>query len=69
MELKTSNIMIFVALIAGAAHIMLFQNHIWSNFMWLSAMISVGIPLAIYRFMKLGEKRKELRRAEKYAEI
>lgn len=68
MDLKPTNILVFAVLLAGAAHVMLFQNGVWSDLMWLTAIVSVGIPLALYKNMKAHEKRKA-RRAQKYAEI
>jgi len=58
----------FVVLLSAAAHVMLFQDGLWNDAMWLSAIISVGIPLVLYRHMKNKENRKS-RRAEKYAEL
>ena len=68
MDFKPSNIMAFVALLSAAAHLMIFQDGMWQDMMWLTAMMSIGIPLAMYRYMKIKETKKA-RRREKYAEI
>ena len=47
---------------------MIFQDGMWQDMMWLTAMMSIGIPLAMYRYMKIQETKKA-RRREKYAEI
>ena len=68
LDFKPSNIMAFVVLLSGAAHVMIFQDGLWQDIMWLTAMVSVGIPLVMYRYMKIKESKKA-RRREKYAEI
>ena len=68
MDLKPSNILAFIAVLGVAAHVMIFQDGLWQDMMWLTAMVSIGIPLVFYRYMKDKENRKS-RRAEKYAEI
>jgi len=68
MDFKPSNIMAFVVLLSAAAHVMIFQDGMWQDVMWLTAMMSIGIPLAMYRYFKIKETKKA-RRREKYAEI
>ena len=68
LDFKPSNILAFVVLLSAAAHVMIFQNGLWQNVMWLSAIVSVGIPLVLYRNMKIKESKKP-RRSERYAEI
>jgi hypothetical protein len=41
----------------------------WNNAMWMTSIMSVGIPAILYRNMKKQQSRKSRRRAEKYAEI
>jgi len=60
--------MAFVVLLSAAAHVMIFQDGMWQDVMWLTAMMSIGIPLAMYRYFKIKETKKA-RRREKYAEI
>jgi len=68
LDFKPSNIMAFVVLLSAAAHVMIFQDGLWQDVMWLTAMVSVGIPLVMYRYMKTKETKKA-RRRERYAEI
>ena len=68
LDLKPSNILAFVVLLSAAAHVMIFQDGLWQDVMWLSAIVSVGIPLVLYRYMKIKESKKS-RRSERYAEI
>jgi len=68
LDFKPSNILAFVVLLSAAAHVMIFQDGLWQDVMWLSAIVSVGIPLVLYRYMKIKESKKQ-RRSERYAEI
>jgi len=68
MDLKPTNVLIFAVLLAGAAHVMIFQNGYWHDMMYLTAIVSIGIPLVLYKNMKTRERRKA-RRAQRYAEI
>jgi len=68
MDFKPTNILVFVVLLGGAGHLMIFQNGYWNDLMWLSAILCVCIPVVLYRYMKSHKKPKS-RRSEKYAEI
>ena len=68
MDFKPTNILIFVALLGGIGHVMMFQDGYWSNAMWLSAILTVAIPLVLYKYVKKHETRKS-RLRQRYAEI
>jgi hypothetical protein len=69
MKITALNALIFAMLLGGIAHLMLFQNGYWNDAMWMTSIMSVGIPAILYNNMKKQQSRKSRRRAEKYAEI
>ncbi len=69
MYLKSSNFLIFALLIGGVGHVMVIQNGYWNYAMWISVILSVTIPIVVYRHLKIDEQKKKIRRTEKYAEF
>jgi len=69
LDLKPSNVLVFALLLGGAAHVMIVQDGYWNDVMWISIVLSVVIPVGVYRFMKTSEQKKKLRRVKKYAEL
>ena len=69
MDLHPKNILIFALLLGGVAHVMIFQDGYWNNMMWLSAILTFAIPLAIYRYTKIKVKTKNGRQVKHYADI
>jgi len=55
---KTSNVLIGTIFLGIIAHLMLFQNGYWNDAFWMSAILTVGVPLTIYKYLKMGKKRK-----------
>ena len=66
MDFDPKNILIFVMLLSGIAHIMLFQDGYWNNFMWISAALSVIIPIVAYKYLKISQRAK---RKKAFADI
>ena len=69
MYLKPSNFLIFALLLGGAGHVMIIQNGNWNDAMWISIVLSLFIPIAVYRYLKISEQKKKVRRSEEYAEF
>jgi len=69
MYLKPSNVLIFALLIGGVAHVMIIQDGYWNDAMWISIVLSVTIPIALYRYLKISEQKKKVRPSQKYAEF
>lgn len=60
MKLKTTDIIKGAALLGGIAHVMIYMNGYWNDAMWLSAILSVGVPLVIHKYLKIGKRRKRV---------
>ena len=58
MTLKTSDLLIGAILLGGIAHVMIFINGYWNDILWLSVILTVGIPIATHKYLKTGEKKK-----------
>jgi hypothetical protein len=58
----------FGMLLGGVAHVMIFQDGYWNNFMWISAALSVIVPVIIYKYLKIY-KQKNSKRRKQYADI
>ena len=54
-------------LIGGIAHLMIFENGYWSDMMWMTSIMSVGIPAILYRNAKNPKRNR--RRQEKILDI
>ena len=68
MEYDPKKVLTFVLLIAGVIHVILFQNGFWNNLMWISAALSIIVPIFAYR--KLTRSRKwKLQQAKKVPDI
>ena len=68
MDFNPKNILIFAVLLGGVAHVMLFQDGYWNNFMWISAALTVIIPVMVYKYLKINQ-RKNVRRRKLHADI
>ena len=53
-----SNVLIGAVLLGSIAHLMIFMNGYWSDVLWMSAILNVGIPVAIYKYLKMGKKKR-----------
>ncbi len=69
MYLKPSNVLIFALLIGGVGHVMIIQNGYWNDAMWISIVLSVAVPIAVYRYLKISGQKKKVRQSKKYAEF
>jgi hypothetical protein len=58
----------FGVLLGGVAHVMIFQDGYWNNFMWISAALSVIVPVIIYKYLKINNQKNSKRRKQ-YADI
>jgi hypothetical protein len=45
-------------LLGGIAHLMIFQNGYWNDALWISAILTVGVPIAIYKYLQTGKRKK-----------
>ena len=48
-------------LLGGIAHVMIFMNGYWSDILWMSIIITVGVPIAIYKYLQPGKKKRPIR--------
>jgi len=67
MNITTTNVLIFAMLIGGIAHLMIYQNGYWNDMMWMTSIMSVGIPAILYRNAKNPKRNR--RRVEKILDI
>ena len=67
-DLQAKNILIFAVLLGGVAHLMIFQDGYWNNFMWISAAICVIVPIVLYKYLKINQK-NQARRKKALADI
>jgi len=58
---KTSNVLIATIVLGSIVHLMIFQNGYWNDAFWMSAILIVGVPITIYKYLKMGKKRKSTR--------
>jgi DMSO/TMAO reductase YedYZ heme-binding membrane subunit len=68
MDFNPKNILVFAVLLGGIAHVMIFQDGYWNNFMWISAALCVIIPVTIYKYLKINQH-KNARRRRLHADI
>ena len=68
MDFNPKNILMFGVLLGGVAHVMIFQDGYWNNFMWISAALSVIVPVIIYKYLKINNQKNSKRRKQ-YADI
>ena len=54
-------------LLGTVGHVMLYMNGYWNNLMWFSAIIAVGIPFLIQKYLKTPKMQK--RQRQKIKEI
>lgn len=62
MNLKTSNFLVGVMLIGSIAHLMLFMNHYWNDIFWMTAILTVCLPLVIKVHLQKEKQRKKFGR-------
>jgi len=62
LDLKTSNLLTGAVLLGGVAHVMIFMNGYWNDVLWLSVILTVGVPVAIHKYLKIGKKKKRVTR-------
>jgi hypothetical protein len=56
--MKTSDLLIGAVFLGGIAHLMIFMNGHWNVVLWMSVILNVGVPIAIYKYLKMGKKRR-----------
>jgi len=66
-DFNPKNIIIFAILLGGVAHVMLFQDGYWHDFMWISASLTIIVPVLAYRYMKISKQKRKQRKT--YADI
>ena len=59
---QESNVLIGAVLLGSIAHLMIFMNGYWSDVLVMSIILNVGIPIAIYKYLKMGKKKKGVSR-------
>jgi hypothetical protein len=57
--MKTSDLLIATLFFGGIAHLMIFMNGYWNENLWLSVILNVVFPLAIYEYLNIGKKKKQ----------
>jgi len=60
LKLKTSDFLVAAVLLGCIAHLMIFMNGYWNDMLWMSVIITVGVPVAISKYLKTGTKRKQV---------
>ena len=60
MNLTPSQILIGAVLLGGIAHVMVFFNGLWNANLWVTAALTVIIPVVIYKYMQKPRKRKRV---------
>ena len=56
--MKTSDFLIGAVFLGGIAHLMIFMNGHWNVVLWMSVILNVGVPIAMYKYLKTGKKKK-----------
>ncbi len=69
MSINTPDILKGIVLLAGVAHVMLYFDGYWHDVFWLTAILSVGIPLIIYKKTPKPKKRKTQKVSKERPEI
>ncbi len=55
---QKSNVLIGAVLLGSVAHLMIFMNGYWSDVLGMSIILNVGIPVVIYKYLKMGKKKR-----------
>ena len=55
-----SNVLIMAVLFGSVVHLLIFMNGYWSDVLWMSIILNVGIPVAIYKYLKMGKKKRRV---------
>jgi hypothetical protein len=61
LSLKISDLLKGAVLLGGITHVMIFMNGYWNDALWMSVILNVGIPIVIYKYLKMGNKKKRTR--------
>jgi hypothetical protein len=56
--MKTSDLLIGAVFLGGIVHLMIFMNGYWNDGMWMSVILNVGVPIAIYKYLKTDKKKR-----------
>ena len=57
---QKSNVLIGAVLLGSVAHLMIFMNGYWSDVLGMSIILNVGIPVVIYKYLKMGKKKRRV---------
>jgi len=57
--MKTADVLIGAVLLGGIAHLMIFTNGYWNEVLWMSVILNVGVPITIYKYLKMGKKKRQ----------
>ena len=49
MEITKSNVLVAIVLLGSIAHVMILMNGYWADFLWLTTIAVIGIPIAIHK--------------------
>ncbi len=60
LNLKISDLLVGAVLLGCIAHVMIFMNGYWNDMLWMSVIITVGVPVAISKYLKTVTKRKQV---------
>ena len=60
LHLKKSDFLVGVVLLGCIAHVMIFMNGYWNDMLWMSVIITVGVPVVISKYLKTVTKRKQV---------
>ena len=62
LEITPSNVFTMVILLGSVAHLMIFMNGYWNDLFWFSAIITLGIPVLIQKYVNSAKKQKQQRK-------
>jgi len=48
-------------LLGGIVHVMIFMNGFWSDILWMSVILTVGVPIAIYKYLQPAKKKRSIK--------
>jgi len=69
MMLTTPDILKGIVLLGAIAHVMIYFNGLWHDIFVMSALLSVGIPIVIYKFLLKGKKKQSRRSSSQTLDI
>ena len=62
LEITPANIFTMVILLGSVAHLMIFMNGYWNDLLWFSAIITLGIPILIQKYLNSVKRQKRQRK-------